>query len=88
MRLRLKRKINPALTHRDQRLCSRCVERVEGGAEIGVHSLVPIAECQPVAAQLADTATLCQNLDIAELCDVLSSGMLVALDRSVLLLRW
>jgi len=50
----------------DQRLCSRDVERVEGGAEIGVHNLVPIVEGYPVEAQLADIATLCQHLDIAD----------------------
>src|SRR6267378_8034782 len=50
----------------DQRLRSRGVERVEGGAEIGVHRLVAVAEGHPVAAQLADAAALSQDFDIAD----------------------
>src|SRR6266478_901035 len=50
----------------DQRLRSRGVERVEGGAEIGVHRLIAVAEGHPVEAQLADTAALREDLDIAD----------------------
>src|SRR5260370_18035233 len=50
----------------DQRLRSRGVECVEGGAEIGVHCLVAVAEGHPVEAQLADAAALRQDLDIAD----------------------
>src|SRR5882762_548847 len=50
----------------DQRLCRRGVECVEGGAEIGVHRLVTVAEGHPVEAQLADAGALGQDLDIAD----------------------
>src|SRR5690242_13958577 len=50
----------------DQRLRRGGIERVEGGAEIGVHRLVAVAEGHPVEAQFADAAALPQDLDIAD----------------------
>src|ERR1700758_2865142 len=50
----------------DQRLRASGVEGVERRAEIGIHTLVAVAERHPIEPQLADTVLLLEDLHVTD----------------------